>query len=46
MAFTIRVPVGVIGAIIPFNFPFNLTAHKIGPAIAGYNEIAQAPCIF
>ena len=32
--FTIRVPIGVIGAITPFNFPLNLAAHKIGPAIA------------
>ncbi len=31
---TIRVPVGVVGAITPFNFPLNLAAHKIGPAIA------------
>jgi acyl-CoA reductase-like NAD-dependent aldehyde dehydrogenase len=32
--FTVRVPVGVVGAITPFNFPLNLAAHKIGPAIA------------
>ena len=32
--FTIRVPIGVIAAITPFNFPLNLAAHKIGPAIA------------
>jgi len=32
--FTIRVPIGVVGAITPFNFPLNLAAHKIGPAIA------------
>jgi acyl-CoA reductase-like NAD-dependent aldehyde dehydrogenase len=32
--FTIRVPIGVVGAIAPFNFPLNLAAHKIGPAIA------------
>jgi acyl-CoA reductase-like NAD-dependent aldehyde dehydrogenase len=31
---TIRVPRGVVGAITPFNFPLNLAAHKIGPAIA------------
>jgi acyl-CoA reductase-like NAD-dependent aldehyde dehydrogenase len=31
---TIRVPIGVVGAITPFNFPLNLAAHKIGPAIA------------
>ena len=32
--YTIRVPLGVVGAITPFNFPLNLAAHKIGPAIA------------
>ena len=29
-----RVPIGVVGAISPFNFPLNLAAHKIAPAIA------------
>jgi glyceraldehyde-3-phosphate dehydrogenase (NADP+) len=29
-----RVPLGVVGAITPFNFPLNLVAHKIGPALA------------
>ena len=32
--YTIRVPIGVIAAITPFNFPLNLAAHKVGPAIA------------
>jgi acyl-CoA reductase-like NAD-dependent aldehyde dehydrogenase len=43
MAFTLRVPVGVIGAITPFNFPFNLTAHKIGPALAAGNTVVLKP---
>ncbi|MFC4768077.1 aldehyde dehydrogenase family protein [Effusibacillus consociatus] len=43
MAFTVRVPVGVIGAITPFNFPFNLTAHKVGPAIAAGNSVVLKP---
>lgn len=43
MAYTIRVPVGVIGAITPFNFPFNLVAHKIGPAIAAGNTVVLKP---
>jgi acyl-CoA reductase-like NAD-dependent aldehyde dehydrogenase len=43
MAFTIRVPVGVIGAISPFNFPFNLVMHKIGPAIAAGNTVVLKP---
>jgi acyl-CoA reductase-like NAD-dependent aldehyde dehydrogenase len=32
--FTLRVPCGVVLAISPFNFPLNLVAHKVGPAIA------------
>lgn len=43
MAFSIRVPVGVIGAITPFNFPFNLTAHKVAPAIAAGNTVVLKP---
>lgn len=43
MAFTVRVPVGVVGAITPFNFPLNLTAHKVGPAIAAGNTIVLKP---
>jgi acyl-CoA reductase-like NAD-dependent aldehyde dehydrogenase len=43
MAFTIRVPVGVVGAITPFNFPFNLTAHKVGPALAAGNAVVLKP---
>lgn len=33
-AYTLRVPIGVIGAITPFNFPLNLVAHKVAPALA------------
>lgn len=33
-AWTMRVPVGVVAAIAPFNFPLNLVVHKIAPAIA------------
>lgn len=43
MAFSIRVPVGVVCAITPFNFPFNLTAHKIAPAIAAGNTVVLKP---
>ena len=32
LAFTLRVPIGVVGAISPFNFPLNLVAHKVAPA--------------
>lgn len=34
IAYTMRVPIGVVGAITPFNFPLNLVAHKVAPAIA------------
>ncbi|HWB97807.1 MAG TPA: aldehyde dehydrogenase family protein, partial [Bryobacteraceae bacterium] len=43
MAMTVREPVGVIGAITPFNFPLNLAMHKIGPAIAGGNTVVHKP---
>lgn len=34
LAWTMRVPVGVVAAISPFNFPLNLVVHKIAPAVA------------
>ncbi|WP_134703850.1 aldehyde dehydrogenase family protein [Ammoniphilus sp. YIM 78166] len=43
LAFTVREPLGVIGAITPFNFPMNLVAHKVGPAIAAGNTIVLKP---
>ncbi len=43
VAYTVREPIGVIGAITPFNFPMNLVAHKIGPAIAAGNTIVLKP---
>ncbi|MEH7613142.1 aldehyde dehydrogenase family protein [Gottfriedia acidiceleris] len=43
VTYTVREPVGVIGAITPFNFPFNLVAHKVGPAIAAGNTIVLKP---
>ena len=43
IAFTIRVPMGPVCAIAPFNFPLNLVAHKIGPAIAAGNTIVLKP---
>jgi acyl-CoA reductase-like NAD-dependent aldehyde dehydrogenase len=41
--YTVREPIGVIGAITPFNFPMNLVAHKVGPAIAAGNTIVLKP---
>ncbi|MBP0725876.1 aldehyde dehydrogenase family protein [Bacillus sp. RG28] len=43
VTYTVREPIGVIGAITPFNFPFNLVAHKVGPAIASGNTIVLKP---
>jgi glyceraldehyde-3-phosphate dehydrogenase (NADP+) len=38
-----RMPVGPVAAISPFNFPLNLTSHKIAPAIAAGNPIVLKP---
>ena len=43
LGFTLRVPLGVVGAITPFNFPLNLGAHKLGPAIAAGNSVVLKP---
>ncbi len=40
---TIRVPRGVIYGITPFNFPLNLVAHKVAPALAAGNSIVIKP---
>ncbi len=38
-----RFPIGVIGAIAPFNFPLNLVAHKVAPALAAGNAVVLKP---
>ena len=43
LAFTLRVPAGVVGAISPFNFPLNLVAHKIAPALAAGCAVVLKP---
>jgi acyl-CoA reductase-like NAD-dependent aldehyde dehydrogenase len=43
LAFTLRMPIGVIGAISPFNFPLNLVAHKLAPAIAAGCPVVLKP---
>jgi len=43
VAFTLRVPIGVVGAITPFNFPLNLVAHKLAPAIAAGCPVVLKP---
>jgi len=44
-AVTVREPLGVIGAITPFNVPLNLALHKIGPALAGGNSVVHKPAM-
>lgn len=41
--FTVREPLGIIGAITPFNDPLNLVAHKVGPALAAGNAVILKP---
>jgi acyl-CoA reductase-like NAD-dependent aldehyde dehydrogenase len=43
LAFTLRRPVGIVGAISPFNFPLNLVAHKIAPALAAGCPVVLKP---
>jgi acyl-CoA reductase-like NAD-dependent aldehyde dehydrogenase len=43
LGFVLRVPVGVVGAISPFNFPLNLVAHKLAPAIAAGCPVVLKP---
>ncbi|WP_252502014.1 aldehyde dehydrogenase family protein [Sporosarcina sp. Marseille-Q4943] len=43
IGFTKKEPLGVIAAITPFNFPFNLVAHKLGPAFAAGNTVVLKP---
>jgi acyl-CoA reductase-like NAD-dependent aldehyde dehydrogenase len=41
--FTLRQPVGVVGAIVPWNFPFLLSSWKIAPALAAGNTVILKP---
>lgn len=43
LAFTIRQPIGVVAAISPFNFPLNLVAHKVAPALAAGCAVVLKP---
>ncbi len=43
IGYYIRVPVGVVAAITPFNFPLNLSAHKVAPAVAAGCPIVMKP---
>jgi len=43
IGFSIRVPIGVVCAITPFNSPLNTVLHKIGPALAAGNGVVLKP---
>jgi acyl-CoA reductase-like NAD-dependent aldehyde dehydrogenase len=43
LAFTLRLPIGVVAAISPFNFPLNLVAHKLAPALAAGCPVVLKP---
>lgn len=43
VGFWLRSPLGVVSAITPFNFPLNLVAHKVGPALAVGNTLVLKP---
>jgi succinate-semialdehyde dehydrogenase/glutarate-semialdehyde dehydrogenase len=43
LGFTLRVPLGVVVAITPFNSPLNTVAHKIAPAFAAGNAVILKP---
>jgi len=43
IGFALRVPVGVVAAISPFNFPLNLVAHKLAPAVAAGCPVVLKP---
>jgi acyl-CoA reductase-like NAD-dependent aldehyde dehydrogenase len=43
LGWTLRLPIGVVGAISPFNFPLNLVAHKVAPALAAGCPVVLKP---
>lgn len=43
MAYTLRVPRGVVGGISSFNSPLNMVAHKVAPALASGNAVVFKP---
>src|SRR3954464_16018794 len=43
LAFTLRPPIGIVRAISPFNFPLNLVAHKLAPALAAGCPVVLKP---
>ena len=43
IAFTQKIPLGVVAAITPFNYPVNLAIHKLAPALAARNTVILKP---
>ncbi|MGV9709978.1 aldehyde dehydrogenase family protein [Gordonia sp. NPDC003424] len=43
LVYTVREPVGIVGAITPWNFPLNIPSRKIGPALAAGNAVLYKP---
>lgn len=43
IAFTKKIPLGVVAAITPFNYPVNLAIHKLAPALAAHNTVILKP---
>jgi len=43
LGLSLRIPIGIVGAISPFNFPLNLVAHKIAPALAAGCPVVLKP---
>jgi acyl-CoA reductase-like NAD-dependent aldehyde dehydrogenase len=43
LGMTLRLPIGIVGAISPFNFPLNLVAHKVAPALAAGCPVVLKP---
>lgn len=46
IGFYLKVPIGVVLAITPYNFPLNLAAHKIAPAIAAGDTVIWKPSTY
>jgi len=44
--FTLREPIGVVGLIVPWNFPINMASWKLGPALAAGNTCILKPASY
>jgi betaine-aldehyde dehydrogenase len=44
--FTLREPIGVVGLIVPWNFPMNMASWKLGPALAAGNTCILKPASY